>query len=304
MVSTSPPNANKSKPMNKPMTPVPKYPVERGSSVDSRHIIQSSSTARRSLRAVRLSHILFASDQMAEVALEQLKSSTDVNFFDLASQLSNCATTRSKNGEVGWVSLTTEEGDGVTEETQKKLSVDGTEHVNVNEHLDEILPRKAREEVLRTSTKPGDIMLVESERGVHLVQIVDVMVDVNQLSTKRKRAEKGGVGVVTSKDGGVDADPYALPSNKVKYYKIETMGCQMNAADSERIEGQLQSMGIMPLPEIVIETKSDDMTHKEQRQARRHGKQQAVQEPDIVILNTCSIRDHAEQKVYSYIGRN
>jgi tRNA-2-methylthio-N6-dimethylallyladenosine synthase len=24
--------------------------------------------------------------------------------------------------------------------------------------------------------------------------------------------------------------------------------------------------------------------------------------PDVVVLNTCSIRDHAEQKVYSYLG--
>ena len=30
-------------------------------------------------------------------------------------------------------------------------------------------------------------------------------------------------------------------------YKIETMGCQMNSADSERIEGQLMSLGIRPL---------------------------------------------------------
>jgi len=58
------------------------------------------------------------------------------------------------------------------------------------------------------------------------------------------------------------------------------MGCQMNAADSERMEGQLQSLGIQPFS----------------KEANPKGK------PDIVVLNTCSIRDHAEQKVYSYIG--
>ncbi|KAL3911543.1 MAG: hypothetical protein SGILL_007241 [Bacillariaceae sp.] len=61
------------------------------------------------------------------------------------------------------------------------------------------------------------------------------------------------------------------------------MGCQMNLADSERIEGQLQSLGIRPL----------DPEHSDQDKSL---------EPDVVILNTCSIREHAESKVYSYLG--
>ncbi len=60
-------------------------------------------------------------------------------------------------------------------------------------------------------------------------------------------------------------------------YKLETMGCQMNIADSERMEGQLKALGIRPL-----------MPEEEGRI-----------KPDLVVLNTCSIRDHAEQKVYS-----
>jgi tRNA-2-methylthio-N6-dimethylallyladenosine synthase len=58
------------------------------------------------------------------------------------------------------------------------------------------------------------------------------------------------------------------------------MGCQMNLADSERIEGQLQSLGIRPL-----DPEADKMIN-----------------PDVVVLNTCSIREHAESKVYSYLG--
>ena len=49
----------------------------------------------------------------------------------------------------------------------------------------------------------------------------------------------------------------------------------MNLADSERIEGQLQSMGIQPIDSV------DDESVK----------------PDVVVLNTCSIREHAESKV-------
>ncbi|MBW4421027.1 MAG: tRNA (N6-isopentenyl adenosine(37)-C2)-methylthiotransferase MiaB [Myxacorys californica WJT36-NPBG1] len=60
-------------------------------------------------------------------------------------------------------------------------------------------------------------------------------------------------------------------------YHITTFGCQMNKADSERMAGILETMGF-----------------------------QSVEEPndaDLILYNTCTIRDNAEQKVYSYLGR-
>ncbi len=57
---------------------------------------------------------------------------------------------------------------------------------------------------------------------------------------------------------------------------LETMGCQMNVLDSELVMGQLRARGYIP---------SDDMTAA-----------------DVVLLNTCSVRDHAEQKVLSRLG--
>ena len=73
----------------------------------------------------------------------------------------------------------------------------------------------------------------------------------------------------------------------------------MNAADSERIEGQLMSLGIRPLregelmDEIQLQITNDRMGTKKKSKEKN---------PDIIVLNTCSIRDHAEQKVYSYLG--
>jgi len=60
-------------------------------------------------------------------------------------------------------------------------------------------------------------------------------------------------------------------------YHITTFGCQMNKADSERMAGILEEMGFQwtELPE----------------------------QADLVLYNTCTIRDNAEQKVYSYLGR-
>lgn len=60
-------------------------------------------------------------------------------------------------------------------------------------------------------------------------------------------------------------------------YWITTFGCQMNKADSERMAGILEAMGY--------------------REAT------AELEADLVLYNTCTIRDNAEQKVYSYLGR-
>ena len=60
-------------------------------------------------------------------------------------------------------------------------------------------------------------------------------------------------------------------------YWITTFGCQMNKADSERMAGILESMGYQEGP--------------------------AEDQADLVLYNTCTIRDNAEQKVYSYLGR-
>lgn len=60
-------------------------------------------------------------------------------------------------------------------------------------------------------------------------------------------------------------------------YHIITFGCQMNKADSERMAGILQSMGFEY-------TDNPD-------------------EAKILVYNTCTIRDNAEQKVYSYLGK-
>ena len=60
-------------------------------------------------------------------------------------------------------------------------------------------------------------------------------------------------------------------------YHITTFGCQMNKADSERMAGILEALNF-----------------------------EATEDPnlaDLVLYNTCTIRDNAEQKVYSYLGR-
>jgi len=57
---------------------------------------------------------------------------------------------------------------------------------------------------------------------------------------------------------------------------IETFGCQMNKADSEHMLGLLDEIGYQQTGEI--------------------------KSADLMILNTCAIREGAEDKVYSYLG--
>jgi tRNA-2-methylthio-N6-dimethylallyladenosine synthase len=61
-----------------------------------------------------------------------------------------------------------------------------------------------------------------------------------------------------------------------KKFYIETFGCQMNDLDSEKIAGNLQCNGMSP---------ADDPS-----------------QADVIILNTCSVRDKAVQKVYTRLG--
>ncbi|RAL22523.1 tRNA (N6-isopentenyl adenosine(37)-C2)-methylthiotransferase MiaB [Thermoflavimicrobium daqui] len=64
---------------------------------------------------------------------------------------------------------------------------------------------------------------------------------------------------------------------KNKRYMIQTYGCQMNVHDSETIAGIFEQMGY-------------EATDQEQ-------------EADIILLNTCAIRENAEDKVFGTLGR-
>ena len=66
-------------------------------------------------------------------------------------------------------------------------------------------------------------------------------------------------------------------TDRMKKLFIKTFGCQMNVYDSERMADALMPSGYMPTD--------------------------AVEDADMVILNTCHIREKAAEKVYSDLGR-
>ena len=56
---------------------------------------------------------------------------------------------------------------------------------------------------------------------------------------------------------------------------VETFGCQMNARDSEKLRGILETIGYVPVD---------------------------TEEADFVIYNTCTVRENANNKVYGRLG--
>ena len=65
---------------------------------------------------------------------------------------------------------------------------------------------------------------------------------------------------------------YLRAGNKQPVAFVRTYGCQQNVADSEKIKGMLEEMGC-----ALTEDKN---------------------EADIIIFNTCAVREHAEDRVF------
>ena len=59
-------------------------------------------------------------------------------------------------------------------------------------------------------------------------------------------------------------------------YLIRTFGCQMNEHDSERLAGMLEAEGYQPAV--------------------------GLDDADVVVLNTCCIRENADNKLYGHLG--
>ena len=64
-------------------------------------------------------------------------------------------------------------------------------------------------------------------------------------------------------------------------FHIHTLGCQMNVHDSERIAGVLEANGYVPATEDQIN--DNDL--------------------DLLVLNTCAVRENAAERMYGTIGR-
>ena len=75
----------------------------------------------------------------------------------------------------------------------------------------------------------------------------------------------------------INLDLNLKPVFKGKKYFLRTYGCQMNVHDSEEIKYYLEQLGFNSVD--------------------------VLEDADIVVLNTCAIRENAKDKVFGYLGR-
>ena len=80
----------------------------------------------------------------------------------------------------------------------------------------------------------------------------------------------------------IKRDDYVIPESmkeigKDKYYCLYTYGCQMNVHDSEFLAAIMEDMG--------------------------YSRTEEMEDSDVVILNTCAIRENAHNKVMGMLGR-
>ena len=70
--------------------------------------------------------------------------------------------------------------------------------------------------------------------------------------------------------------PLSPPAEPARTYRVRTYGCQMNVHDSERLSGLLEAAGYAAAPEGA--------------------------DADVVVLNTCAVRENADNRLYGNLG--
>lgn len=248
-----------------------------------RHIV--TETEEMAKEAVLLSTKLMRSDVTSKPALEIDVTISKDPFGDTAKVISACGATRDQGGSIGWIDRPSQTRKFETNTTSPSIISDTIIH-----------------DLYQLRPKAGDVhtLFDPSYRRYHVVLVAEVWFnqsslfvqkqtfvdsDVQNSDTQTTRQEppllvgsfRGTNQVLprrkSLKGHGVVPEYPVQPSS----YHIQTSGCQMNVADSERLEGILQQD-----MKLSVASVSD--------------------QADIVVFNTCSIRDHAEQKLYDAVG--
>lgn len=228
--------------------------------------IQEDVDYQKVVKSVYLRHIVCETTDVAELALSQyLKSSAKDPFGEVASAVSACPESRDEAGKIGWIDIAS---------------------FVKNEDLP-LVPRDVFGQLLHLAPKTGDVhVLTSDDTGqAHVIRVEEILIqhNVNLLPDEEKEVRIGA-------HSGMNA---MLPRSKLKgrgvlpqfpkldeggkTYHIQTNGCQMNVADSERLAGILEND--LKLTQATSANKAD-----------------------VVMFNTCSIRDNAEQKLYDALG--
>ena len=231
------------------------------------------------VQSLYLRHIVVETIETAQLALEQYLADTASRdpFGDLAAKLSACTESRKEAGKVGWIDL---------DRLHDTLSSSSS-----SSWPSPLLPRNVFQQLVELSPKTGDVHILHSEmtQQVHIVRVDELLIQHHPNLVSKDDQKHTRVGAHTGRNAILSRSKLKgqgvmpkLPdlssmTPKSKSYFIQTNGCQMNVADSERLAGILENE-----LQLTLATRPE--------------------QADVVLFNTCSIRDHAEQKLYDLLG--
>jgi tRNA-2-methylthio-N6-dimethylallyladenosine synthase len=127
----------------------------------------------------------------------------------------------------------------------------------------------------------SDAKVLKEEDGKTTYRIKGRTIQVNATPSHQDEKKRGkeDIQVISFQDEGTDeaiATFQQINSKRQMYYSITTYGCQMNEHDTETMKGMFEAMGYQ--------------WTEDRYQA------------DIILLNTCAIRENAEDKVFGELG--
>lgn len=284
-------------------------------------------------------HVVLETKDMADLAIQMylkggendessnVELSSQDPFSKLAQDLSACTLSREEGGKIGALTFILVRHVLCRNTCSAHMHflkgwIDNPFHESnrnnelVNDVVNGLIPNTVIEQLFKARPKGGDLLKLavhrdnddsDEEEGLsdrwHLCRIDDLLIDfipnskpdgskahfqfkqngVNKVITDRSKLKGTGTTpkapriIQYKAKSTVENDTVNDDANMAKSYHIATTGCQMNVSDSERLAGVLQNN--------LKLTESSDPS-----------------KANVIILNTCSIRDHAEQKVYDMLG--
>eukprot|EP00871_Galdieria_phlegrea_P002666 jgi/Galph1/33/GphlegSOOS_G4805.1 len=218
--------------------------VDTESSSPSETTVSGKETQGTRRLAIRVRQILVETEELGKYCLEEIRKGYSME--DLARSISMDKLSKTQGGDLGWI---------FADSSVKKFS--STEK--------ETSSATVQPDLLQVffQTPPRTARMHKTHNGWLIFRVEDVQYKL-QLTVERRKSSFSS------------ASAMRTASDFASSYWIETLGCQMNKADTERMAGELEAVGLR------LETDPN--------------------KADVFLINTCSIRDHAEQKLYSHLG--
>ncbi|XID95017.1 tRNA (N6-isopentenyl adenosine(37)-C2)-methylthiotransferase MiaB [Paenibacillaceae bacterium WGS1546] len=120
----------------------------------------------------------------------------------------------------------------------------------------------------------SDAKLLSEEDGKSTYRIKGRNIQINSAPSYKDEKKRGKENVQVHYDFEIPEEMKQF--GKGRFYKILTYGCQMNEHDTEVMRGLFEEMGYEPTEERT--------------------------EADVILLNTCAVRENAEDKVFGELG--